>query len=202
MDRQAHWDSVYSNKSETEVSWYQAEPTLSLQLIRQYCPVGGSVIDVGGGASVLIDRLVTADFNRLAVLDISPAALALSKARLGAEANRVQWLVGDVTQLTSVGKFGVWHDRAVFHFLTNPEDRWRYAQLASRTLPAGGHLILATFALDGPTRCSGLDVCRHDAPSAIRELGDSFSIVRDFRETHTTPWGNVQNFFYGVFKRN
>jgi SAM-dependent methyltransferase len=202
MDRQAHWNRVYASKSETEVSWYQAEPALSLQLIRQFCPAGGSVIDVGGGASLLLDRLLDEHFKKLAVLDISAEALGRSKARLGAKADEVQWLVGDVTELTTLGEFDIWHDRAVFHFLTDQEDRRRYAQLAAQTLPAGGHLILATFAGDGPTRCSGLDVCRYDVLSARKELGDAFSIVGELNETHTTPWGKPQNFFYGVFRRD
>jgi SAM-dependent methyltransferase len=201
MNRKSHWDRVYSSKAETEVSWYQAEPKLSLELIREFCPSCGSVIDVGGGASLLVDRLLAEGFSHLSVLDISEAALERAKGRLGARSDQVKWIVGDVTEVRSVGAFDVWHDRAVFHFLTDPTDRQKYTQLALRTLSPGGHLILATFAPDGPTRCSGLDICRYDAEAVLKELGDSFSIVKELRETHTTPAGRTQNFFYGVFRR-
>ncbi|HEV8377684.1 MAG TPA: class I SAM-dependent methyltransferase [Tepidisphaeraceae bacterium] len=144
---------------------------------------------------------MTEPIERFAVLDISAAALERSKARLGGKASEVQWIVGDVTQVQSVGRFDVWHDRAVFHFLTDPEDRRKYVQLALRTLPPEGHLILATFATDGPTRCSGLDTCQYDASSALTELGNSFSVVKELKEKHITPAGKTQNFFYGVFRR-
>jgi SAM-dependent methyltransferase len=201
-DRKDHWEHVYSTKAETGVSWYQDEPRLSLELIGAVAPaVGGRIIDVGGGASVLVDRLLDLPFAEIAVLDISETALGKARARLGGRAERVRWVVTDVTEGPELGAFDVWHDRAVFHFLTDAEDRRSYVQLARRTVPEGGHLIIATFAVDGPKRCSDLDVCRYNARSLASELGEGFSIVREARETHTTPWGSLQAFIYGVFRR-
>jgi len=201
MDRKAHWENVYGSKAEAEVSWYQPDPELSMKLILEVCPPQGKVIDVGGGASLLVDRLLAEGFVQPAVLDISGTALAKAKQRLGAKAQRVRWLVADVTETTDIGHFDVWHDRAVFHFLTTPEERRGYVRLASKSLIRGGHLILATFALDGPARCSNLEVCRYDAKSALAELGSAFEIMKDLRETHLTPNGKTQQFFYGMFRR-
>jgi SAM-dependent methyltransferase len=200
--RQAHWENVYATKPETGVSWYQAEPRLSLALIQAVAPAaGGRIIDVGGGASVLVDRLLDGSFERIAVLDIAECALTKARARLGARAERVDWVAADVTEIADVGTFDVWHDRAVFHFLTEADDRRRYVDLARRTLPRGGHLIIASFADDGPKRCSDLDVCRYNARSMAAELGDGFSLVTEASEAHTTPWSSSQKFFYGVFLR-
>jgi SAM-dependent methyltransferase len=200
--RREHWEAVYRTKGETDVSWFQDDPRLSLELIRAFAPAdGGRMIDVGGGASVLVDRLLDLPFERIAVLDISEAALSKARSRLGERAPRVKWIVADITEAESLGTFDVWHDRAVFHFLTDAADQRKYVQLARRTVPVGGHLIIATFADDGPRRCSGLDVCRSNAKTMGTELGEGFSLVRDARETHTTPWGSSQAFFYGVFRR-
>src|SRR5579864_5365278 len=201
-DRKAHWEEVYISKPETGVSWYQAEPRLSLELIRAVAPGGGRIVDVGGGASVLVDRLLDLPFERIAVLDISETALGKAKSRLGERAGRVEWIVADIAGTHDIGTFDVWHDRAVFHFLTETADRRRYVELARRTLPEGGHLIVASFADDGPKRCSDLDVCRYNATSLAAELGKDFSLVREARESHTTPWGSQQAFFHGVFRRH
>jgi len=188
--RQRHWEAVYSSRSETEVSWYQEDPRLSLELIRAFAPAeSGRIIDVGGGASVLVDRLLRLSFGRIAVLDVSEAALTTSRGRLGGQAERVEWIAADVTAIEDVGVFDLWHDRAVFHFLTEPDDRRKYVDLARRTIPSGGHLILATFADNGPTRCSGLDVRRYDADTMTAELGEGFTLVEQRRETHVTPSG-------------
>jgi 2-polyprenyl-3-methyl-5-hydroxy-6-metoxy-1,4-benzoquinol methylase len=201
-DRKHHWEAVYAIQGETGVSWYQAEPRLSLELIRAVAPaVGGRIIDVGGGASVLVDRLLDLPFERIAVLDLAETALDTARARIGERAARVEWIAADVTEITDVGTFDVWHDRAVFHFLTDAEDRRKYRDLAWRTLPVGGHLLIASFADDGPKRCSGLDVCRYHAASMASELGAGFALVKEARETHTTPWDTPQAFFYGVFRR-
>jgi ubiquinone/menaquinone biosynthesis C-methylase UbiE len=198
----AHWETVYSAKGATCVSWYQAEPRLSLALIRAVAPAaGGRIIDVGGGASVLVDRLLNLPFERIAVLDIAETALGEARSRLGELAGRVEWIVANVTQIRGVGTFDVWHDRAVFHFLTDTADRRKYVDLARRTLPEGGHLIIASFADDGPAQCSDLDVCRYNGESMSAELGEGFSLVQSVRETHTTPWNTSQSFFYGVFRR-
>jgi SAM-dependent methyltransferase len=202
IDRKTHWERIYSTRGETGVSWYQAEPRLSLELITSVAPVrGGRIINVGGGASVLVDRLLEFAFREIAVLDLSETALGRVKARLEGRAGRVRWVVADVTEATDLGTFDIWHDRAVFHFLTDAEDRRKYVELARRTIPEGGHLIIASFADDGPKRCSDLDVCRYNAESMATELGEGFSLVKEVGETHTTPWGSLQAFFYGVFRR-
>jgi SAM-dependent methyltransferase len=159
----------------------------------------GAVIDVGGGASPLAGRLLDLGYAA-AVLDISAAALDRAKARLGARADQVGWIVADVTEVADVGRFDVWHDRAAFHFLTRPYERERYVGLLSRTVPPGGHAIIATFAPDGPAQCSGLDVVRYDGESLARELGAGFEQLRSVPETHFTPWGKPQSFQYSVFR--
>lgn len=201
-DRKRHWEDVYSTKGETGLSWYQSEPRLSLELIRAVAPAaGGRIIDVGGGASLLVDRLLDLLFERIVVLDISETALEAARSRLGKRAERVEWIAADVTEIRDVGTFDVWHDRAVFHFLTDAADRRKYVDLARQTLPESGHLIIASFADDGPKQCSDLDVCRYNVASMAAELGEGFSLVNEARETHTTPWNTSQPFFYGVFRR-
>ena len=202
MDRKEHWEQIYSAKGETGVSWYQREPRLSLGLIRAVAPAGGGrIIDIGGGASVLVDTLLDLPFEGIAVLDISETALGKARARLGARAMRVEWIAVDVTETQDVGTFEVWHDRAVFHFLTDAADRRKYVELVRRAVPKGGHLIVATFADEGPPKCSGLDVCRYNPDSLSAAIGQGFTLVREARETHTTPWESSQQFFYGVFRR-
>jgi SAM-dependent methyltransferase len=200
--RKAHWETVYATREETHVSWYQEVPKLSLELIDAFAPdQGGRIIDIGGGASVLVDRLLDRPFQTVAVLDISETALQKARARLGDRGDRVEWVAADVTAADSLGTFDLWHDRAVFHFLTDAADRRAYVDLALRTVPEGGHLILATFADDGPKQCSNLDVCRYNAASLSAELGDAFALVRSANESHRTPSGASQSFFYGVFQR-
>ena len=199
--RQNHWETVYATKDVTDVGWYQADPKMSLELIEWASSDHGSVIDVGGGASLLADRLLDAGFERVAVLDISTAALERAKSRLGEKAGRVLWVVADVTAVKTVGSFDLWHDRAVFHFLTAPEDRRKYVELAKRTIRPGGHLVIGTFALDGPSRCSGLEVRRYDAALLCAEFGTEFMLVRETREDHTTPSGKPQPFMFAVLAR-
>jgi SAM-dependent methyltransferase len=203
IDRKAHWDDVYTSRAETGVSWYQDDPRLSLELIRAVAPTaGGRIIDVGAGASHLVGRLLELpfDFDTIAVLDISPTALEKAQSRLGPRAERVRWIAADVTAAGDLGTFDIWHDRALFHFLTERADRAAYVDLIRRTVPRGGHAIIANFADDGPRRCSDLDVCRYNAGSLGAELGADFSLVRAARETHTTPWGTPQAFVYGLFR--
>ena len=201
MNRKEHWDTIYTTKADTDVSCYQPEPQVSLDLIEMASPAHGRIIDVGGGASLLVDKLLDAKFQKIAVLDVSAAALDRSKNRLGERAKLVEWIVADVMSGLDLGKFDVWHDRAVFHFLTDEGDRRNYVKLASRALPAGGHLIVGTFALDGPPKCSGLEVCRYDAATLSQELGPGFSLVHHIGHTHTTPAGKPQKFFFGLFRR-
>jgi SAM-dependent methyltransferase len=202
MQTQAHWDGVYATTAEDAVSWYTPDPRLPLDLITEVAPSGDRrIIDVGGGASVLVDRLLDRGYEHVAVLDISGVALERAKSRLDDRAGRVQWIVADVTGVEDVGPFDVWHDRAVFQFLTASEERRRYVELAKRTVPSGGHVIISTFALTGPSQCSGLPVCRYDASMLAAELGEGFILLRQLPETHRTPSGKTQEFIYTVFKR-
>jgi len=195
-----HWDRVFTTKDDAEVSWTQPEPALSLSLVAAVCPPPGKVIDVGGGTSALAGRLLDAGYT-VAVLDISEAGLARARNRLGERAGNIRWITADITSGPRLGEFDVWHDRAVFHFLTSPEERRNYVELAAATIPIGGHLIVGTFALDGPEKCSGLPVERYDGQKLAREFGRCFSLKRETRETHLTPWGTPQNFTFAVFER-
>lgn len=202
MELQRHWDEIYGSRSPDDVSWYEPIPSLSLKLIAHSLEEGAeSVIDIGGGASGLVDHLLDLGLKRVAVLDISESGLAVSKRRLGDRASQVEWIVGDVTTIEEVGQFDVWHDRAVFHFLTGADDRQEYVRLAERTLPPGGTAVMATFAWDGPERCSGLDVRRYGASQLATECGPGFELNMSERHVHTTPRGVPQNFLYSTFHR-
>lgn len=201
-DRRNHWDSVYRTKREDEVSWFQASPTLSLDLIHAAgLDRHASIIDVGGGASRLVDALIEEGFADLSVLDISEQATERTKARLGARATDVKWIVADVTKWEPRCAYDVWHDRAAFHFLTAPEERAAYAQRVLRAVRPGGHVIIGTFALDGPERCSGLPVVRHDAESIGIVLGPLFEPIETRRDDHQTPMGGSQKFQFSRFQR-
>jgi SAM-dependent methyltransferase len=200
--RQAHWQNVYTTKGESEVSWFQQSPAPSLELIVQAGAVSNSaIIDIGGGASRLVDHLVEQGFEDVTVLDLSDAALNAAKARLGARANRVRWLVADATIWEPVKRYDIWHDRAAFHFLTDEKDRAAYIARLGRGLKIGGHAIIATFALDGPEKCSGLPVARYDSASLGQTLGDAFKLVHTQRHEHATPWESRQIFQFSVFRR-
>ena len=200
--RKAHWENVYSTKSEREVSWFQESPAPSLDLIDLARPEPRTaIVDIGGGASHLVDVLIARGFTNLAVLDLSEAALAAAKTRIGDKAGRVQWVAADVTKWYPSQVFDIWHDRAAFHFLTDPQDRTAYvARLRSAVAP-GGHVIIATFAPDGPEKCSGLPVQRHDSASLLAELGPDFALIETRRETHHTPWDSTQAFQFSRFRR-
>src|SRR3990167_2839503 len=184
-----------------EVSWYQEAPTTSLTLIQK---VGlnkdDRIIDVGGGASTLVDQLIRLGFEDVTVLDLSAAALEKAKQRLGDLAKKVEWLEQDVTTYTPRQPFNLWHDRAVFHFLTDLNDRNRYIEVLKASLVPHGHVVLATFASDGPNKCSGLDVCRYSAESLQDAMGSSFHLVETRYETHHTPWNSEQRFIYAYFR--
>ena len=201
MDRQVYWNQIYQTKGSQDVSWYQRRPDLSLALIAA-SGVGkdACIIDVGGGASTLVDFLLDDGYTRLAVLDLSGVALSLSRTRLGARADRVEWFEADVTSFLPPHRFDLWHDRAVFHFLTAAEDRRSYVATLRRTLHPGGTVVLSTFALDGPPQCSGLDVMQYDEPSILAELGAEFQLQEVRRETHVTPWQSEQQFIYFRFQ--
>jgi SAM-dependent methyltransferase len=202
VERQAHWENVYSTKGEKEVSWFEDSPTISLDLIRLTgVSSSTSIIDIGGGASRLVDALVDEGFEAVTVLDLSKEALATARARLGARGAKVRWVVADVTTWEASETYDVWHDRAAFHFLTEPEDRAAYAARISRAVRPGGHVIIGTFAPDGPEHCSGLPIVRHDAASLGEMLGSGFELVESRRQGHQTPMGATQRFQFSRFRR-
>jgi ubiquinone/menaquinone biosynthesis C-methylase UbiE len=198
MDYKTHWSNIYQTKAATDVSWYQTRPDLSLDFIRQTgVDTSAQIIDVGAGASTLADHLIELGFANLTLLDISPEALNTLRTRLEKRTTTIKWLEGDVTQIEFPEHFyDVWHDRAVFHFMTDPVQRTLYVQTARRAVKVGGHVIVATFDADGPTQCSGLDVMRYDADSLHSAFGADFSLVNSIREIHQTPWGSEQKFVY------
>lgn len=202
MDRTTHWESIYAKRRADEVSWYEPTPALSLRRVRQAVTEGAqSLIDVGGGASTLVDEALRLGLRRVAVLDVSLRALETSKARLGEVADRVEWILGDVTHVGDLGRFEIWHDRAVFHFLIEPRDQDRYVSLCGRTVVPGGAAIVATFAPDGPEMCSGLPVRRYDDSELAKRCGPKFRLMDSERHTHTTPRGIEQRFMYASFRR-
>ena len=197
-----HWETVYTTKDETEVSWFQDSPSPSLELIEALKPAkDASVIDIGGGASRLVDGLLERGFRRVTVLDISQAALDLACLRVGRRASEVQWIVDDVTAWEPTRRFDIWHDRAAFHFLVEEADRAAYIARLKQALRPGGHAIIATFAPDGPEKCSGLPVYRTDAAGLAKELGEGFTLVDSRRHDHATPKNSSQHFQFSVFQR-
>ena len=197
FDRKAHWQKVYQKKSPSEVSWYQAEPTISLELI-DHCDLNAtdSIIDIGGGASVLVDHLIGRGYSHLTVLDVSGVALSAARIRLGKSAEQVEWIEADITAYKPQNQFALWHDRAVFHFLTDSEDRKRYVNALKGALMPNGHLIIASFAIGGPEKCSGLPIVQYDSSKLLGELGPEFQLVEQRRETHVTPAKRTQEFAY------
>ncbi len=200
MDRREHWESVYASKGDAELSWFQARPELSLRIIRELKLKPASALDVGGGQSMLAADLVAMGVPDIVVLDISAAALERAKKRLGPSAEKVRWIAGDVLAAIDLGRVDLWHDRAVLHFFTDPDQRARYFARLRDTLRPGGIAVIAGFALDGPPRCSNLDVVRTDATRLSSEMGPGFRLLREDFETHTTPWGGQQRFVYATFR--
>ena len=202
FDRKAHWQKIYRDKSPLEVSWFQQEPTLSLALIHAAgIDRNAAIIDVGGGASVLVDHLLDEGHAGLAVLDISGNALDSARKRLGDRAATVEWFEQDITRFEAPHPFALWHDRAVFHFLTDADDRRRYVKSLRHALLPGGHVIIAAFAIGGPEKCSGLEIVQYDADRLCRELGPDFELMEQRDEVHVTPAGRDQQFSYFRFRR-
>jgi ubiquinone/menaquinone biosynthesis C-methylase UbiE len=198
MDARAHWERVYHTKAAAEVSWFRRHLDTSLALIER---VAGertaSIIDVGGGESTLVDDLVARGYGKVTVMDIAGTAIERSKKRMGSAAGSVTWLVADVTQAQlPAGAFDIWHDRAVFHFLTERAQRLAYVQRVASAVRCGGHVIVATFGPEGPTKCSGLDVMRYDADALHGEFGRRFRLIDSLKELHLTPFGTIQQFLY------
>jgi SAM-dependent methyltransferase len=198
MDRRAHWERIYAEKPPDQVSWFQAEARLSLELISQFAPPpDAAIVDVGGGASRLVDGLLARGYADLRVLDLSAAALSAAHARIGASGDRVHWSVSDVlTAEFAPQSVDVWHDRAVFHFLTEATDRARYVEQVRHAVRPDGLVLVATFAEDGPLKCSGLEVARYSPEALHHEFGADFVVVASEREEHRTPSGAVQWFTY------
>jgi cyclopropane fatty-acyl-phospholipid synthase-like methyltransferase len=200
-EKQKHWENIYSNKALTEVSWYQATPTTSLALIESLTlNEDAAIVDVGGGDSFLMDNLLEHGFEQLTVVDISQRALERAKARLGQEASKVQWIQADIASFSPEGPFDCWHDRAAFHFLTTDEQVAHYVEAATNAIRRGGYLILATFAEDGPSKCSGLDIRQYSAEK-LDTLFPEFELIKSMDVTHKTPFESTQNFVFVVMRK-
>lgn len=203
MSTEAKWEAVYSTRAPEDVSWFRPHLETSLALIERVATDhSAKIIDVGGGESTLVDDLLVRGYQNLTVLDISKTALEVTKTRLNVRAQRVHWLAADITQVALPPlSYDVWHDRAVFHFLTAQEDRHAYVESAGSSLKPGGHIIISAFGPAGPKKCSGLDVVRYNARTLNVEFGNSFRLVESLAESHITPTGNRQQFTYCVFQR-
>jgi hypothetical protein len=200
--RREHWDDVYGKKREDEVSWFESEPKTSLALVDRCAPArDAKIIDIGGGASRFVDALLDRGFSNVTVLDVSQAALDRARTRLGTRADRATWIASDVTTFTPAVEYAIWHDRAVFHFLTDAADRTAYVRALERGVAKGGHAIIGTFALDGPEKCSGLSIVRYDAAAIAKTVGASFALVDAERHEHVTPAGKTQPFTFARFVR-
>jgi Methyltransferase domain len=201
-DTRGHWDRTYTAKADTQLSWYQASPQRSLELIRSAVSNrSASIIDIGGGTSKLVDELLSAGYTDLTVLDVSEVALGRSKARLGASSGKVSWLVANITEWQPSRTWNVWHDRAVFHFLTDARDQDAYIAALRRGTVSGSAVIMATFALNGPERCSGLPVQRYSPATLAIRLGSDFKLYAEAEETHLTPFETAQEFVYAALRR-
>ena len=198
MDAQDHWEKIYSEKAPSDVSWYRAHLETSLSLIERTAPSrAASVIDVGGGESTLVDDLLSRGFENITVLDISQLAIDANRRRLGKAAERVHWLVADITKVElDHSAYDVWHDRAVFHFFTKASERAAYVRQVAHAVKGGGHVIISTFGPEGPTKCSGLEVARYDAEALHDEFGIDFQKLGSSSELHRTPFGTIQQFVY------
>ena len=201
-DRKRHWQQIYRGKSPREVSWFQKKPERSLALIRRSgVDLSAPIIDVGGGASTLAEHLLREGYTRISVLDISRQALECARERLGKKAAAIEWIEADVTEFRPLHDYALWHDRAVFHFLTEEADRVRYVEVLKQTLSEGGYLVVAAFAIGGPETCSGLAIVQYDAQKLMKQLGDAFELLDHQEELHRTPKGGEQKFCYFFFKR-
>jgi SAM-dependent methyltransferase len=202
MSRTEHWEKIYKEKSPLDVSWYQTKPFVSLSIINNL-PMGKdeNIIDVGGGASTFVDCLVEEGFKNISVLDLSSNALTLAKSRLGEKSKLVNWQIDDITQFTPTKQYSLWHDRAVFHFLTEKSDREKYKEVLASAVKVGGYVIIAAFSIGGPTKCSGLDIVQYDAEKIKQEFESHFKLINEKSETHITPAGREQLFGYYVFSK-
>ncbi len=198
MDVKTHWEKIYGTKAPDAVSWYRPHLEISLELIQRAAPQrSASIIDVGGGESTLVDDLLAQGYQNITVLDVSETAIEATRKRLGPVSAQVHWLVADITDAQlEPGAYDVWHDRAVFHFLTAPEARAAYVRQVAKAVKPAGYVIVSTFGPEGPTKCSGLDVVRYDAESLHQEFGVHFRLLDSSQELHRTPFGTTQQFLY------
>jgi SAM-dependent methyltransferase len=198
MDAQRHWENIYGKKAADAVSWYRPHLETSLELIERAAPeYSASIIDIGGGESTLVDDLLARGYQNISVLDISQTAVDANKKRLGPASEHIHWLVADITKaMLESCAYEVWHDRAVFHFLTSSEERVAYVRQVANAVKPGGHVIVSTFGPEGPTKCSGLNVVRYDAKSLHREFGVRFRLLGHSKELHRTPFDTIQQFLY------
>lgn len=202
MDQKEHWQDIYDRKKYTEVTWFQPEPKMSLSLIRELqLNKDAKVLDVGAGSSTLVDYLLQDGFHNIFLLDLSQNAFAQSKTRLGDKSKKVQWLEGDVRNFNLNQKFDLWHDRAVFHFLTKKEDQNSYLKNLNEFLGIGAYFIISTFAENGPLKCSGLEIVRYGKDELIQKIGSNFQLLDFQKEDHISPGGMEQKFNYWVFKK-
>lgn len=203
MDNKSHWENVYSTKAEDGVSWFQAHAETSMRLIHASgLGKDAPILDVGGGASTLVDDLLADGYGHVAVLDLSGAALEASRRRLGGKGQCVRWLEADITQAElAPHSVALWHDRAVFHFLTSEADRAAYVRQVLRALKPGGHVIMATFGENGPTKCSGLPVMRYAPEGLHAEFGEAFTMLSHEEQVHHTPFGTDQQFIYCMCRK-
>ena len=199
-ERRLHWERIFGTRAEDELSWHQAEPRISRELIESYANRTARIVDAGGGSSTLASRLSASGFENLTVVDISASALERGRTRSGKEGGGVRRVRADLLGPRRLGSFDLWHDRAVFHFLTRARDRAAYLGLLRRSLVPGGIVVVASFALDGPEKCSGLPVQRYSPQGLARAFGKDFRLIRSRRETHRTPWGARQPFSYAVLR--
>ncbi len=204
VDSKSHWENTYRTKTTTQVSWYQEHLQISLQLIEQTgIDRTARIIDIGGGASTLVDDLFERGFRQITVLDISSTAINATRARLDSQAGEVKSVEAEITQVNLPHHcYDLWHDRAVFHFLTDTKDRQRYVEIVKHSLKPSGHVIIATFAPDGPPKCSGLDIVRYSPESLHDEFGDEFELIESVNEVHSTPSGVKQKFFYCYLRKH
>lgn len=200
--KKAHWENVFATKAETEVSWFQAYPKTSIEFLELFnLPLDANIIDVGGGDSHFVDALLEKGYTHIYVLDISANAIERAKARLGINANKVNWIVSDVTEFESTVKFDFWHDRAAFHFLTDDEKIDKYVSIAENAIHKDGYLVLGTFSVNGPTKCSGLDIKQYNETSMSKRFEVGFNRIKCITEDHTTPFNTIQNFVFCSFQK-
>ena len=201
-NKKAHWENVFATKAETEVSWFQTYPKTSVEFLELFdLPLDANIIDVGGGDSHFVDALLQKGYTNISVLDISANAIERAKARLGNNANKVNWIVSDITEFEPAVKFDFWHDRAAFHFLTDDEKIYKYVAIAERAINKNGYLILGTFSENGPTKCSGLEIKQYNETSMSARFEIGFNRIKCITEDHVTPFNTIQNFVFCSFQK-